>query len=69
MPERLYTTQQVADALGISPRRVIAIARYRGIGQQLGREWAFHEVDIDTMRPHIHRKAGRPRKQRQEGQA
>ena len=54
----LETSQTVADRLGISRRRVLALARSRSLGWNAGRDWIFTPQDIDAMRD---RKPGRPR--------
>ncbi|MCA9859150.1 MAG: type II toxin-antitoxin system HicB family antitoxin [Thermomicrobiales bacterium] len=55
---KLRTTQEVAEMLGVTPRRVLAIAENRGVGRRFGRSVMFSEVDIEAMRPGP---AGRPR--------
>lgn len=56
--EQLKPTKQVAEQLGVSPRRVLALAANRGVGQRFGRSVMFSDADIDRMRP---RPVGRPR--------
>lgn len=53
------TTREVAERLGVSPRRVTALAKSRDIGRQVGRDWLFSENDVAALRE---RKPGRPRK-------
>ena len=53
----LYTTAQVAERLGLSRRRVLALALSRGLGRKLGRDWIFDEEDIEGMQIRV---AGRP---------
>lgn len=54
----LLTSAEVAETLGVSLRRVQQLARSRGVGQQVGREWLFRPEDVEQMRD---RKPGRPR--------
>lgn len=45
------TTNDVAAVLGITPRRVRALARSRGVGQQVTRgTWLFSHADLEAMR-------------------
>lgn len=53
----LMTTEQMAGQLGVSVRRVRAIASARGIGWSIGRDTLFRPEDIEAMRPG---KPGRP---------
>lgn len=53
----LATTKEVAEELGISPRRVRALADDRGLGVRLGNSLAFSRSEIDDMRIRI---PGRP---------
>lgn len=53
------TSGEVAERLGISRRRVTELAKSRGVGTQVGRDWLFSENDVAAMRD---RKPGRPRK-------
>ena len=45
----LSTTQQAADALGLTTGRVRQIARSLRIGR-IGRDWVFTEDDIERIR-------------------
>lgn len=54
----VYTTKQVANKLGLKPRRLRAIATNRNIGRKIGRDLLFREEEIEKLRP---RKTGRPR--------
>lgn len=56
----LVSTEDVARELGISVRRVRALASSRGVGQIVGNSLAFTPRDIDTLRER--RPAGRPPK-------
>lgn len=56
----LASTEDVAKELGISVRRVRALASSRGVGQSVGNSLAFTPRDIDTLRER--RPAGRPPK-------
>jgi predicted RNase H-like HicB family nuclease len=52
-----YTSHEAAALLGISVRRVQALARSRGVGRRHGRALLFSQKDLDALRE---RKAGRP---------
>lgn len=54
---RLYSSVEVAAELGITQRRVEALAESRHVGQIVGRSLVFRLADIDAMRD---RKPGRP---------
>lgn len=56
-PPPLLTTADVADRLGLTPSRVRALARSRGVGRRVGRDWLFDASDLERLRE---RKAGRP---------
>ncbi len=53
------TSREVARRLDVTPRRVTALARQRGVGIQKGRDWLFSEDDVAALKP---RRPGRPRK-------
>lgn len=55
----VYSAQDVADVIGVSIRRVYALAKSRNLGQHIGAGLAFTLDDINAMRE---RKPGRPRK-------
>jgi len=55
----IYTTTEVAATLGVSNRRVLAIAKNRRVGVQKGKMWLFTESEVNKMR---NRKPGRPAK-------
>lgn len=44
------TTEQVADALGITTGRVRQLARKDGLGTMVGRGRLYSEADVETMR-------------------
>lgn len=54
----LLTTKEVASKLNVTPRRVLAIARDRGIGRKIGNSVMFHPDEIEALRPGP---VGRPR--------
>lgn len=56
---RLYSSEEVATELGISNRRVPALAKSRGLGQKVGNSLVFTPEEVDAMRE---RRPGRPRK-------
>ena len=53
----LRTSAQVAKGFGITPGRVSRLARSRGVGVFVGRDWLFRPSDVDAMRT---RQPGRP---------
>lgn len=54
---RLHSAEDAATALGISRRRVTALARSRQVGSMVGNSLVFTDRDIDAMRE---RTPGRP---------
>jgi predicted RNase H-like HicB family nuclease len=52
-----FTSHEAAALLGISVRRVQALARSRGVGRRHGRALLFSQDDLEALRE---RKAGRP---------
>jgi hypothetical protein len=56
MPD-LLTAADVAAALGLTPSRVRALARSRGVGRRVGRDWLFGASDLERLRE---RTPGRP---------
>lgn len=55
----LITTVEVAKEFAVTPRRVLALAKDRGVGQRYGRSVMFTKRDVDRLRPGA---SGRPRK-------
>lgn len=53
-----YTTDDIAARLGVSRRRVQALASDRGLGRKVGRDYRFTERELELMTP---RSSGRPR--------
>ena len=45
----LVDTAQAAEMLGITPRRVRAIAASRGLGWQTARDWVFTAQEVEAM--------------------
>ena len=56
----IYTTTEAARALGITPRRVRALAISRRIGERKAAGWLFTEADLDTLRVRV---PGHPKKE------
>ena len=54
----LLDTAQAAVALGVTPRRVRALARSRNLGWKTARDWVFTSEDVEAMRSRV---PGRPR--------
>lgn len=53
------TTQQLADTIGVSPRRVLALAKSRGVRSiRVGRSHLWPRSAVAAMKT---RKPGRPR--------
>ena len=48
--DALYTTKQVADALGITTGRVRQLARALSLGRWVGSVRLFTDADIEVMR-------------------
>ncbi len=58
MDNKIYTSRDVADILGISIQRVLALAKSRDVGTYLNpRMMVFSEADIEALRV---RRTGRP---------
>jgi hypothetical protein len=55
--DNLFSTAQVAVALGVTPARVSVLARRRGVGQMIGSQRIFTQADLESLRPG---KTGRP---------
>jgi len=55
----LRDANALAAALGISRQRVLVLARSRGLGAKIGRDYVFRQADLDAMRE---RRPGRPRR-------
>jgi predicted RNase H-like HicB family nuclease len=53
----LIGVPDMAKLLGVSPRRVQALAKERGVGRRFGNYLVFAESDIERLRP---RSPGRP---------
>jgi predicted RNase H-like HicB family nuclease len=53
----LYSADEASRALGISRRRVAALAKSRNVGSKVGNSLVFTEQDLDSMRDRI---PGRP---------
>lgn len=47
----LLTTKEVAARLHVTPRRVLALAADRGIGERFGRSVMFREEDVSRLQP------------------
>jgi predicted RNase H-like HicB family nuclease len=56
--DHVYTTQEVAELLGVSPRRVNALSTDRGVGTRIGKIKVFTKGDVRKLRQ---RRPGRPR--------
>jgi hypothetical protein len=65
--EQLFSVAKVAERLGISARRVRAIASGHEIGSKPGRDWVFTASEIERMALVIRGVAGRPRKEESNG--
>jgi len=57
----LYTTAQVAENTGQSPRTIRQLALWHAIGRLMGRRRFFEKTDIERLRA-IKRGRGRPKK-------
>lgn len=55
--ETLRSSAEVAEVLGVSQRRVLALAKDRGVGRKFGRSVMFSSKDITMMEP---KPVGRP---------
>lgn len=59
--DAVLTSKEVAELLGVTPRRVNALATTRGVGRIVGGAKVFAPREVAAMR---HRIAGRPRLRR-----
>jgi hypothetical protein len=50
MTENIYDTKTAAELTGRSPGTVRQLARARGIGKRMGRDWEFTDADIERLR-------------------
>jgi hypothetical protein len=50
MPENNYDIKTAAELTGRSPGTVRQLARARGIGKRVGRDWVFTDADIERLR-------------------
>ena len=57
--QSLMTAQDVAAEFGITHRRVVVLAKARGLGWKFSGDWVFTPAEVEAMR---HRPVGRPRK-------
>lgn len=48
--ETLYTTKQVADALGVTTGRIRQLARELELGRWVGSVRLYSDADVDAMR-------------------
>lgn len=55
--DELITTTEVSTALGLSRTRVRVLAKSRGLGLKIGRDWRFTASDVANMRVRVN---GRP---------
>lgn len=56
--EQLQTTKEVAEKLGVTSRRVLALAADRNVGRRFGKAVMFSGEDVERLRPGP---VGRPR--------
>jgi len=64
MEDRLYTTQEVAQELGVSDgyiRKLIMQGKAQP-KQQVGGTWLFSQEEVDRLRNRPKSKGGRPKK-------
>jgi hypothetical protein len=50
MTENFYDIKTAAELAGRSPGTVRQLARARGIGKRMGRDWVFTDADIERLR-------------------
>lgn len=55
----MFFTKDVAARLGVTERRVLALAKSRGLGKKTNRDWIFTQTDINKMETRVN---GRPKK-------
>ena len=52
----MLTHTQVSERLQMHPKTVARLAADRGVGSKLGREWRFHEGEINALLQPVVRK-------------
>jgi excisionase family DNA binding protein len=65
--QKLYTTQEVANQLGVSDSRIrnMIAAKQAQPLKQIGGTWMFTQSEIERLRTRPKSKGGRPKKQQQ----
>lgn len=61
MSDELFTTTQIAERTGRLKKTVSKIAKERGIGRKLGRDWVFTAAEVEEIEK-IDRRGGRLRR-------
>jgi hypothetical protein len=51
MAETLYSSREMAEMLGITQRRVNALAKRRGVGKFVGSARVFSRGDVARLKP------------------
>lgn len=57
---RLYTTQEVADQIGVTTGRIRQLAVPLHVGTKVGRDWVFTADDIERLRERDDRRRKAP---------
>ena len=50
MTDMLFSTEEAATRLGLTPGRICQICRWNGVGKKKGRDWILTERDLDRIR-------------------
>ena len=48
--KRTMTADTAAAVVGVSARRIRAVAAQRGIGEKIGRDWMFSPADVERIK-------------------
>lgn len=49
MPEKLYSAAEAAEQIGKDKSNIARVAKRIGVGQQIGRVWAFTAADVKKL--------------------
>jgi hypothetical protein len=56
MKNKLYTSAEAAEILGLSESRICQVCRWNSIGTKLGRDWVLTDADLKKLRVAENRK-------------
>jgi hypothetical protein len=56
LKEKLYSSKEAAEILGLTDGRIRQICRWNSIGTKLGRDWLLTEKELNKLRSEEFRK-------------